>query len=118
MLTPSRWPRCNRLLIIGSGVDEMAASELALKIEEAAHVPCTPLGTEKVLHRHLPAADARTGAVLIRCDPSEARQRDARTANVGTGATVLAMPTITLARPAFATAHRSADRRRGCASAS
>ena len=93
---------CDRLLIIGSGVDEITASELALKIEEAAHVPCTPLGTEKVLHGHLPAADARTGAVLIRCDPAHAMQRDARTANVAAAAAVLAMPTITLARPALA----------------
>ena len=74
--------RCDRLLIVGSGVDEITASELALKLEEAAHVPCTPLGTEKVLHGHLPAADAQTGLVLIRCDPSQARQRDDRTANV------------------------------------
>ncbi len=94
--------RCDRLLIVGSGVDEITASELALKIEEAAHVPCTPLGTEKVLHGHLPAADARTGAVLIRCDPSQAARRDGRTANVLAAAAVLAMPTITLARPALA----------------
>jgi glutamine---fructose-6-phosphate transaminase (isomerizing) len=94
--------RCDRLLIIGSGVDEVTASELALKIEEAAHVPCTPLGTEKVLHGHLPAADGRTGAVLIRFDPSQAIQRDDRTADVAAAAAVLAMPTITLARPALA----------------
>ncbi len=93
---------CDRLLIIGSGVDEITASELALKIEEAAHLPCTPLGTEKVLHGHLPAADARTGLVLIRCDPAQATQRDDRTANVAAAAAVLAMPTITLARPALA----------------
>jgi glutamine---fructose-6-phosphate transaminase (isomerizing) len=94
--------RSERLLIIGSGVDEITASELALKIEEAAHVPCTPLGTEKVLHGHLPAADARTGAVLIRFDPSRATQRDERTADVAAAAGVLAMPTVTLARPALA----------------
>ena len=65
-------------------------------------MPCTPLGTEKVLHGHLPAADARTGAVLIRCDPSQAMQRDDRTADIVAAAGVLAMPTITLARPALA----------------
>ncbi len=94
--------RCDRLLIVGSGVDEITALELALKIEEAAHVPCTPLGTEKVLHGHLPAADSQTGLVLIRCDPSQARRRDDRTANVASAVAVLTMPTITLARPALA----------------
>ena len=54
----------------GSGVDEITARELALKIEEGLHVPVTPLGIEKVLHGHLPAADARTGIVGIRIDPA------------------------------------------------
>jgi len=91
--------RCSRLLPIGSGVDEVTASELALKIEEAAHVPCTPLGIEKVLHGHLPAADRHTGVVLIRFDPREAQQRDTRAADVAGAVGVLDMPTITLAMP-------------------
>lgn len=89
---------CARLLIIGSGVDEITASELALKIEEAAHVPCTPLGAEKVLHGHLPAAGRNTGVVLIRFDPRAAPERDARAADVAAAVAILDMPTITLAR--------------------
>ncbi len=90
---------CHRLLIIGSGVDEITAAELALKIEEAAHIPCTPLGVEKVLHGHLPAADARTGAVLLRFNPAQAPIRDARAANVAAAVEVLGMPAVQLSAP-------------------
>ena len=74
---------CRRLLVVASGVDEVTASELALKIEEAVHLPSTPLGAEKVLHGHLPAADGHTGLVLLRFDPSDAERRDARAKRVG-----------------------------------
>jgi glutamine---fructose-6-phosphate transaminase (isomerizing) len=87
---------CNRLLVVGSGVDEITASELALKLEEAIFVPATPLGAEKVLHGHLPAAGEHTGLVLLRYDPDHAEARDARSANVATAAAVLGMPTVTL----------------------
>jgi glucosamine--fructose-6-phosphate aminotransferase (isomerizing) len=88
--------RCRRLLVVASGVDEVTASELALKIEEAVHIPSTPLGAEKVLHGHLPAADGQTGLVLLRFDPSGADRRDAQTRRVGAACEVLAMPTATL----------------------
>jgi fructoselysine-6-P-deglycase FrlB-like protein len=88
-----------RLLAVGSGLDEITGSELALKIEEAAHVPVTPLGAEKVLHGHLPAADAGTGALLLRFDPTHAARRDARAENLAAAAAVLEMPVATL-RPA------------------
>ncbi len=91
-----------RLLIVGSGVDEITAAELALKLEEAVHIPCTPLGVEKVLHGHLPAADVRTGLVLLRFDPAQAMVRDARAANVAAAAAVLELPTVQLARPRLA----------------
>jgi glucosamine--fructose-6-phosphate aminotransferase (isomerizing) len=90
---------CDRLLITASGVDEITASELALKIEEAVHMPCTPLGTEKVLHGHLPAADSRTGIVLIRLDPVDASQRDERAGDVVAATAVLAMPAVTITTP-------------------
>jgi glutamine---fructose-6-phosphate transaminase (isomerizing) len=76
----SRLDRCERLLAVGSGVDEITARELALKIEEGVHVPVTPLGVEKVLHGHLPAADARTGVIVLRADPRARERRDARAA--------------------------------------
>lgn len=82
--------------MVGSGVDEITASELALKLEEATFVPAAPLGAEKVLHGHLPAADEHTGLVLLRFDPDHAEARDARSDNVAAAAAVLGMPTVAL----------------------
>ena len=88
---------CSRLLAVGSGVDEITARELALKVEEAVHVPTTPLGVEKVLHGHLPAAEAATtGVVLLRFDPSQAAARDERAGSVEEAAAVLGLPVVTL----------------------
>ena len=77
---------CRRLLVVGSGVDEITAAELALKLEEAIYVPTTPLGAEKVLHGHLPAADRDTGIVLLRFDPDRRDERDRRSADVAAAA--------------------------------
>jgi fructoselysine-6-P-deglycase FrlB-like protein len=93
----ARLAGCHRLLVVGSGVDEITASELALKLEEATFVPATPLGAEKILHGHLPAADEHTGLVLLRFDPDHAEARDARSENVAAAAKVLGMPTVAVA---------------------
>jgi fructoselysine-6-P-deglycase FrlB-like protein len=87
---------CERLIVTGSGVDEVTARELALKIEEGVHVPTTPLGMEKILHGHLPAADGRTGLVVLRIDPTSAPHRDERAQDVRAAAAELAMPTVTI----------------------
>lgn len=87
---------CRRLLVVGSGIDEITAAELALKVEEATHVPATPLGAEKVLHGHLPAADRDTGLILLRFDPGHRGERDRRSADVAAAASVLDMPTVAL----------------------
>jgi fructoselysine-6-P-deglycase FrlB-like protein len=87
---------CDRFLVVGCGVDEITASELALKIEEAAHIPSTPLGIEKVLHGHLPAATANTGLILLRFDSNQQGSRDQRAADVIAACSVLDMPRITL----------------------
>src|SRR4051794_18438896 len=87
---------CERLIVSGSGVDEITARELALKIEEGLHVPTTPLGLEKVLHGHLPAAGARTGIVVLRVDPTAAPQRDRRAQNVRAAVAELGMPAVTI----------------------
>ena len=87
---------CTRLIATGSGLDEITARELALKVEEATHVPTTPLGLEKVLHGHLPAADERTGIVIVRADPSAKAQRDRRAEDVKAAVTVLDMPIVTV----------------------
>ena len=85
-----------RLLVAAGGVDEVTARELALKIEEGVHVPVTPLGLEKILHGHLPAADSRTGLVVLRLDRRDAERRDKRARDVVAAATQLAMPTIVI----------------------
>lgn len=87
---------CDRLLVVGSGVDQITAAELALKIEEAAHIPCTPFGVEKILHGHLPAATARSGLVILRYDSSEHDRRDERGSDVTAASAVLDMATVTL----------------------
>jgi len=94
---------CRRLLVVGSGVDEITAAELALKVEEAVHVPTTPLGAEKVLHGHLPAADRDTGLVLLRFDPDHRDERDVRSADVAAATAVLDMPTVALGAADLAT---------------
>jgi glutamine---fructose-6-phosphate transaminase (isomerizing) len=87
---------CDRLLVVGSGVDEITAAELALKIEEAAHIPCTSFGVEKVLHGHLPAAASDTGLILLRYDSSNSDQRDQRGDDVIAACAVLDMARVTL----------------------
>jgi len=59
---------CRRLLMVGSGVDYATARELALKVEEGAHLPSTALQLETIRHGHLGAADADTGLVLVLTD--------------------------------------------------
>jgi glucosamine--fructose-6-phosphate aminotransferase (isomerizing) len=63
---------CQRLLVVGSGLDYAAARELALKIEEGARLPATAHQLETLRHGHLAAADERTGMVLVLTD-AEAR---------------------------------------------
>jgi glucosamine--fructose-6-phosphate aminotransferase (isomerizing) len=87
---------CDRLLVVGSGVDEITAGELALKIEEAVHIPSTPFGVEKVLHGHLPAATPRSGLILLRYDSSNLGERDQRGDDVIAACAVLDMPRVTL----------------------
>lgn len=63
---------CARLLVVGSGIDHATARELALKVEEGAHLPATSHQLETIRHGHLAAADERTGLVLVLTD-GEAR---------------------------------------------
>jgi glucosamine--fructose-6-phosphate aminotransferase (isomerizing) len=60
--------RCRRLLVVGSGVDYATARELALKVEEGAHLPSVAHQLETIRHGHLAAADAQTGLVLVLTD--------------------------------------------------
>jgi glutamine---fructose-6-phosphate transaminase (isomerizing) len=60
--------RCRSLRIVGSGVDYATARELALKIEEGAHLPATAHQLETLRHGHLAAANEDTGLVLVLTD--------------------------------------------------
>ena len=59
---------CNRILLVGSGIDYAAARELALKIEEGARLPASALQLETLRHGHLAAVDERTGLILVLTD--------------------------------------------------
>ncbi len=69
---------CSTLVVVGSGVDRIAAHELALKVEEACHLPAVARDLETVLHGHLPAMDGSTGLVLLLADPAARNARWAR----------------------------------------
>ena len=57
--------RPERIIVTGSGVDRVAARELALKLEEGTHIPASARDLETLLHGHLAGMDERTGLVLI-----------------------------------------------------
>jgi len=88
---------CDRLLIVGAGIDLTSARECALKVEEGAQLPATALHLETVRHGHLAAATDRTGLVLIRTDAGAPAGpiRD-RTDAVLRSAGILGMPTVVL----------------------
>jgi len=64
----ARLGSCARLLVVGSGIDHPAARELALKVEEGAHLPAAAMPLETIRHGHLAAADQRTGLILVLTD--------------------------------------------------
>jgi len=67
----------DRLIVLGSGVDRIAARELTLKVEEGAHLPAAMRDLETMLHGHLAGVDSGTGVVVLL---AERANRDARTA--------------------------------------
>jgi glucosamine--fructose-6-phosphate aminotransferase (isomerizing) len=70
--------KTNRIIVIGSGADRVAARELVLKIEEAAWIPSAMRDLETFLHGHLPATDETTGLVLLLTDRDRGTERVAR----------------------------------------
>ena len=69
-----------RLIVLGSGSDRIAARELVLKVEEGAHLPAAMRDLETMLHGHLAGVDERTGLVLLL---AERENREARSARAG-----------------------------------
>lgn len=72
----------NHLVVLGSGADRAASRELALKVEEGAHLPASMRDLETMLHGHLAGTDDRTGLVLILADPAARGARTARALGV------------------------------------
>ncbi|MEO8461817.1 MAG: hypothetical protein ABI555_01275, partial [Chloroflexota bacterium] len=68
----------DRLLVVGSGADRIAARELTLKVEEGAHLPAAMRDLESMLHGHLAGVDSATGLVLILTDAAARGPRTAR----------------------------------------
>lgn len=68
---------CDRVIVIGSGIDRIAARELVLKIEEGAHMPAAMRDTETLLHGHLAGVDEHTALVAI-ASGSDAIAREPR----------------------------------------
>ncbi|MFH1474237.1 MAG: hypothetical protein ABIG85_00080, partial [Chloroflexota bacterium] len=68
----------SELIVVASGTDRPAGSELALKIEEATWLPTALRDLETFLHGHLPATDEQTGLVLILADREGRAARSAR----------------------------------------
>ncbi|HJP89314.1 MAG TPA: SIS domain-containing protein [Candidatus Limnocylindrales bacterium] len=68
----------DRIIVVASGADRIAARELVLKIEEGTHLPAAFREVETLLHGHLAGMDGRTGVVAIGADPREVAARAGR----------------------------------------
>ncbi len=66
------------LVMIGSGIDRIAARELTLKVEEGAQIPSSMRDLETMLHGHLAGTGSDTGLVLILADAAARGPRTAR----------------------------------------
>jgi glucosamine--fructose-6-phosphate aminotransferase (isomerizing) len=72
----------DRLIVLAGGRDRPSGRELALKVEEGAHIPATMRDLETMLHGHLAGIDARTGVIVIAVDPAGLEERVSRAADV------------------------------------
>jgi len=72
----------DRLIVLAGGRDRSSARELALKVEEGAHIPATMRDLETMLHGHLAGIDSRTGVIVIVVDPAGLEERVSRAAGV------------------------------------
>jgi glucosamine--fructose-6-phosphate aminotransferase (isomerizing) len=86
----------DRLVVVGAGVDRIAARELALKVAEGARLPAEAHELETAVHGHLAAATRWTGLVLILADPAVTAHAMDRVARVLDAARSLSMPTAAI----------------------
>ena len=90
--------RSGRIIAAGLGMDQVNASELALKIAEGARIPTTAYQLETLLHGHLAGCDvAETSIVLLALDPRAGARRDRRFALVARAVRTIDIPTVALA---------------------
>jgi glucosamine--fructose-6-phosphate aminotransferase (isomerizing) len=90
--------RFGRIITAGLGIDQVNASELALKIAEGARIPTATYHLETILHGHLAGCDAdATSLVLLALDPGPGARRDRRLALVATAARTIGIPTVAVA---------------------
>lgn len=72
----------DRVVVVGSGTDRIAARELTLKLEEGTHLPAAMRDLETLLHGHLAGVDGRTGIVVVLAERASRGARIARTLGV------------------------------------
>jgi glucosamine--fructose-6-phosphate aminotransferase (isomerizing) len=90
----------DRIITVGTGRDEPATRELALKIEEGVGMPARALQLETLRHGHLAACDDRTGLVLILTDAEPAGEPVRERARaVLRSAAALGMPAAAILAP-------------------
>jgi len=82
----------DRVIVVGSGTDRIAARELTLKLEEGAHLPAAMRDLETFLHGHLAGVDGRTGIVVILAERAGRGARIARALGVLRACRELGLP--------------------------
>jgi len=82
----------DRVVVVGSGTDRIAARELTLKLEEGAHLPAAMRDLETFLHGHLAGVDGRTGIVVVLAERASRGARTARAIGVLRACRELGMP--------------------------
>jgi len=87
-----RMSAATRLIVVGSGLDAIAARELALKVEEGARLPAVGRHLETQLHGHLASADESCGVVVIVTDPLATATRAHRAGQLLAACQRLGMP--------------------------
>jgi glucosamine--fructose-6-phosphate aminotransferase (isomerizing) len=103
--------RSERIIVTGSGVDRVAARELALKLEEGTHIPASARDLETLLHGHLAGMDERTGLVLIAADEAIFEARRARAAGALRAADAIGCTMGVIAGPTYADGFEGAGRK-------
>ena len=82
----------DRVVVVGSGTDRIAAREPTLKLEEGAHLPAAMRDLETFLHGHLAGVDGRTGIVLVLAERASRGARTARAIGVLRACRELGLP--------------------------